>query len=359
MDNVTYSPEMLTEVTAGDALAGDPFMLVDVGCGLGIDDAWRTFGAHLRAHAFDPQIDEIERLAAAEENPHVRYHAAFVGLPGAPVQEPPDSYFEPITRSSTFAALRRAQKVGPLSLVETNDWQDRELSDRTVGLADFLRSQGVERVDFVKIDTDGNDLNVLRSVEELIEPSRMLGFMVETPFTGPADDSAHTFRNVDRLLKRHGFLLCTLSVERYSRAALPGPFTYSTLAQTVWGQAMWGDLVYLRDGAHPDYARFGDLSPTKLLKLACLYELFLAPDCAAEILITHRSRLAPLVDIDRLLDLLTPELNGRRLSYREYLRAFEEDPLQFYPQPAPEPVSPTAAQRAKHLVAHALGRTRA
>jgi hypothetical protein len=221
--------------------------------------------------------------------------------------------------------------------------------------------EGVEGVDFVKTDTDGGDLEVLLSFDDMIESAGVLGFMVETLFTGSDDEAVHTFHNVDRLLKRRGFLLCTLSVNRYSRAALPAPFKYSILAQTTWGQPLWGDLVYLRDGAHPEYTRFGELSPTKLLKLAGLYELFGAPDCAAEILLTHRDRLSPLVDVDRLLDLLTPPLDGQRVSYREYIAAFAQDPTRFYPRPhqseAPEPPRPpTLVQRAKHLVARALGR---
>jgi hypothetical protein len=151
-------------------------------------------------------------------------------------------------------------------------------------------------------------------------------------------------------------------VNRYSRAALPARFTYAILAQTVTGQPLWGDLVYLRDGVHPDHVRFGELSATKLLKLACLYELFLVPDCAAEILVTHREQLAPLVDVDRMLDLLTPTLDGRVVSYREYVAAFEQDPTRFYPKPTWKPVPtsntqpPTLVQHAKHIVARALGR---
>ena len=196
----------------------------------------------------------------------------------------------------------------------------------------------------MKTDTDGSDLEVLRSFEDMVRPSRVLGFMVETPYTGSASDTVHTFHTVDRLLKRHGFVLGALSVNRYSRAALPAPFAYAIMAQTVWGQPMWGDLVYLRDGAQSDYPRFGDLSPRKLLKLACLWELFCAPDCAAEILLGHRERLSPLVDVDRLLDVLTPPLDGRPVSYREYMAAFEEDPTRFYPA-AEEPEPPEESGR--------------
>jgi FkbM family methyltransferase len=360
---------MLLDIAGGETLADDPLVLIDVGCGLGIDAGWRRFGKHLHAHAFDPQLVEIERLTNEEKNPNVHYHAALVGLPADhPVAirraelTHTETYFDPFGRSSAMAAQAHAKVAGSATFYETNDWPELELSTRRVGLAEFLRSENVESVDFVKTDTDGGDLEVLLSFEPMIESSGVLGFMVETPFTGSADDAAHTFSNVDRLLKRYGFLLSAISVNRYSRAALPAPFKHTILAQTVTGQPMWGDLVYLRDAAHPDYARFGELPPTKLLKLACLYELFRVPDCAAETLLAQREQLSPLVDVDRMLDLLTPPFKGKRVSYREYLAAFEEDPMQFYPDRRNfgplQPPQPTLVQRAKHLVARALGMTR-
>lgn len=364
MDNANYHPPMLLDVVADSVFAEDPFVLVDVGCGLGLDAAWRLFGADLHAYGFDPQIAEIDRLTREEENPNVHYHAALVGLPGEPPPPPDDPYFNPFARSSATAALAHSAG-GSASYLETNDWRSLELSTEKVGLAEFLRARAVETIDFVKSDTDGGDLEVLRSFEDMIRPSGVLGFMVETPFTGSAADGIHTFHSVDRLLKRHGFLLYTFSVNRYSRAALPAPFQYELFGSTVSGQAMWGDLVYLRDAAHPDVARFGDLSPRKLLKLACLYELFQLPDCAAETLLVHRKRLSSLVDVDRLLDLLTPPLDDQPVSYREYVAAFEKDPTRFYPVPeepeppeeevAPQP-DPTLVQRAKYRVARAVGR---
>jgi hypothetical protein len=274
-----------------------------------------------------------------------------------------EAFFEPFARTSTATALDRASAMGDVPFYETNDWPALELSSEKVGLATFLEGQHVTSVDFVKTDTDGGDLDVLLSFEEMIAPAGVLGFMVETMFTGSDDESVHTFHNVDRLLKRHGFMLSAITANRYSRAALPAQFKYSIMAQTVSGQPLWGDLVYLRDAVHPDHVRFGELSPIKLLKLASLYELFRVPDCAAEILVAHRDRLSPLVDVDRMLDLLTPPLDGQVVSYREYIAAFEADPTRFYPQaPAPEPpaaqssAQPTLVQRAKHLAARALRR---
>jgi FkbM family methyltransferase len=344
VDNTNYSPEMLEAVVASGALDTDPFVLVDVGCGLGLDPAWRLFGRLLHAHGFDPQVQECERLAGLEKNANVHYHAALVGLPADhPVivrrRAETDLYFDPFGRSSATAGA-----AGELPFAETNDWRALELATETVGLAEFLRDRGVEQVDFVKVDTDGSDLDVLLSFEEAMEPSRVLGFMVETPFPGSASDTANSFHNIDGLLKRHGFLLYNLTVNRYTRSALPGRFVYRMMAQTTSGQPMWGDLIYLRDAVGPGWARFGELSPAKLLKLACLYELFQVPDCAAELLVARRAELAGLVDVDRMLDLLTPPLDGRRVGYREYVETFAEDPASFYP-PDPASEAPESAVR--------------
>jgi FkbM family methyltransferase len=362
VDSVDYTPPMLQQVVRRGAFSDDPFVLVDVGCGLGIDPAWRLFEPHLRVEALDPQLDEIERLRSEETNRHVRYHAALVGLPDDDPflikrreDESSEQAYNPWSRLSTAAATNAATRAGDTDLEETNDWQLRDLATRKVGLAEFLRGQGLSSVDFVKTDTDGSDFEVLRSFEEAIEPLQVLGCVVETPYVGSDSETAHTFHNVDRFMKRHGFSLFTLSVNRYSRSALPAPFTHSILAQTTWGQAIWGDLVYLRDGGGPS---LGEMSPTKLLKLACLCELFRCPDAAAEVLVEHRDALEPLVDVDRLLDLLTPALRGRKVTYAEYLAAFEADPTSFYPERFNGP-PPPARKRVLGRARSTVGRLRA
>ncbi len=111
-------------------------------------------------------------------------------------------------------------------------------------------------------------------------------------------------------------------------------------------------MIYMIDAGHPDYARFrgGELSPTKLLKLACLYEMFRVPDAAVELILRHRDAIATLLDPAPLVELLTPPLHGDRLSYAEYVRAFEEDPQRFFPRR-------TAVQEVAHAVRDtAMGR---
>ncbi len=62
------------------------FTLIDIGCSGGIDEVWRIFGSRLRAFGFDPNLQDIERLNAAEaKHSGVEYIAAFVGPPPAAI----------------------------------------------------------------------------------------------------------------------------------------------------------------------------------------------------------------------------------------------------------------------------------
>jgi FkbM family methyltransferase len=341
MDNANNNPALVPEVVRSGALTSDPFVLIDVGCGLGIDSLWRRFEPNIHAYGLDPQLSEIERLQREERNVHVHYRAALVGLPNddefhkrrAEDARRWSAYFHPLARSSGFLATERATEAGRRSLVELNTWTREELTTEKVTLSDFIREEGLRNVDFVKTDTDGSDLEVLLSAMDVVKETGILGFMVETSYNAQPSDTESSIANVDRLLRDQGFLLYTLDIHRYSRAALPAPFVHPAPMQTKFGQVMWGDTVYLRDAGSSEYAElWGDeLTPTKLLKLACLYELFQVRDCAAELLLRHEQMLGSLFDVRRGLDLLTPRLRGRRVSYSEYIAAFDKEPSALYP----------------------------
>lgn len=349
MDNVNYNSKMLAFVAKQRLLARDPFTLFDIGCGLGIDPVWRFFWDDLVAYGFDPQEDECARLQAREKSGNIHYHASFVGLPPSDPfhQRRPASgrtggtYFDPgaqFGRGSSYAANLRKQAataVAPTSSLEsTEQWSERRLSTQKVAIDEFAEHHQIGCIDFVKIDTDGRDLEAAASCGDAIRRTNILGFMIECCFAGSDDPTENSFYNVDAFMRGHGFVLYALTANRYSRAALPAPFLYPALYQTVSGQPIWGDMIYLRDGASKDYRTVwgDDLSVTKLLKLACLYELFQLTDCAAELVLAHQDRIRQMVDPTVLLNLLTPRLRNQDRSYSEYLQLFEDHPDAFFPE---------------------------
>src|SRR5262249_44990483 len=159
-------------------------------------------------------------------------------------------------------------------------WDEQKLSTERISVTEFLDRNGIESVDFVKIDTDGSDLEAAMSCESAIRTAEILGFLIETPFWGTADPAANTFHNIDRYMKQQGFVLFAMTVNTYARAALPMPFVYAAPYQTRGGQPIWGDMLYLRDAGSAQYgAVWGSaLSAQKLLKLICILELFQLPD---------------------------------------------------------------------------------
>src|SRR5262249_33780617 len=87
------------------------------------------------------------------------------------------------------------------------------------------------------------------------------------------------------------------------------------------------------DAGDPDYEKMWaiQLSPQKLLKLACLFEIYGLEDCAAELLEGKRRELENFVDIEQCLNLLTPELGGKKVVFRDYVRRFEKNVSDWFP----------------------------
>lgn len=331
---------MLPLVVSRCALASDPFVLLDVGCALGIDARWRAFGDDLVAWGFDPQVDEVERLNAAEQHPGVRYRAAMIGLPDdhpwhaqAREERAAHAYASPLARSSCWAIEEERRALAPpvdyaSAVASTDAWTEQRLVTEKTPLSDLVAGLDLSAIDLIKTDTDGSDFEVVVSSEGLIRSHGVLGYHVEVDLQTPPGETWNSLANVDRWMRDRGFALYDLTTNRYTRSALPGRFFYRAPYQTDTGQPMWADALYLRDAAGPSCEA---LSATKLLKLACLYELFGLPDCAAELVLTHGDRLERVIYTAPLLDALTPELDGRRVSHAEYLATFRRDPSRWYP----------------------------
>lgn len=333
---INHAPLLTRRTAATNQLASDPFVLIDVGASGGIEGHWRNFDPHLVAYGIEPLVRECERLNRAEPSERIRYFPCFVN-DGVPVTGNPSSTRSPLWSTEAYSrtSALAAQDILKMSFTQRFNHQDPDIvmSDQHVSLDAFVRTHGIQSVDFVKVDTDGYDLQVLRGAAAMLSETTVLGLFVECQLQGPTSDDANVFANIDRELRRRGFSLFDLEVYRYSRAALPGHFAYEIPAQTLEGQVIWGDALYLRDVTLSGYfEQWGSLSAQKLLKLACLHEIFGMPDCAAELLRANASALSPLLDIDDVLDLLAREIEPSARSYAQHMRKFQSDPTSFYPR---------------------------
>jgi FkbM family methyltransferase len=326
-----------------DRLLGS-FVLLDIGCSGGIHTGWRAFGDRLVAYAFDPNVEEVERLRGRETNKSIIYEEAFVGVPdGHPLfdqmQRGDFIRRSPWSRLSVAKSIEyRLEKMrsgSNASLTELNQWPKTALASRTIYIPDYIKEHGISNVDFVKLDIDGADFIVLQTLFETRLHSQILGMLLEVNFYGSEESGHHTFHNTDRLMRKMGFELFDLSVRTYSSSALPWPYTITAPAQTMNGRPFQGDALYVRDlTADAASGTVHDFSWEKLAKLVALFSISGHYDQAAEVLEAFLNRLSGHLDVGLLLDTLASEIQkplGTDLTRDEYLQAYRADHPMFYP----------------------------
>lgn len=337
---------------AAQALGSERFTLFDVGCSGGIDGIWRLFGDRLSSFGFDPSVAEIARLRGLEPSPEIVYEAAFVGVPeDHPIRlargARPFTARNPwnrLTASRTVQIMAdQIKQASEREKMQLNVWTQTELTTApTVFLPDFIAQRGIGSIDFIKIDIDSCDFDVLQSLGDDLASRQVLGLGLEVNFYGSDHESEHTFHNTDRFMRAQGFELFGLTSRSYSLHALPHRFAHDFPAQAEAGRPYQGDAIYLRDICAPEMAHLAaGYSPQKLVKLAILYSIAGLPDQAGELLLAHRGRLSAILDIDKALDLLTAETSigrERGWGYKELVAAYERNDRVFYERP-PAPVA--------------------
>lgn len=328
------------------SLRAEDFVLVDLGCSGGINPMWRLFGPRLRALAVDASINECKRLSEGETAPGIEYVAAFAGInDDHPFIERrgsrPDANRNPWERlSAAHTSARREAKLRGSSEAERlrqSSWWLTETADaaRPVVIPELLLQRNMTNIDFLKVDTDGNDFAILNSFDGWFDRFGILGAQLEVNFCGSDNDTDRTLHNTDRFMKSRGFELFDLSMRRYSAAALPAQYVLDYPAQTVSGRIIQGDALYVRDWSAPDWEQAAaKASSEKLTKLAAIFALMSLPDCAAEILLRFKARLCKILDVQLALDMLAAqaqESHKTPLSYKSYIEAFNNDSPIFYP----------------------------
>jgi FkbM family methyltransferase len=303
------------------AFEREPMVIFDVGARGGVNSEWAVFGDQISVYCFEPDEEECRRLTA-EAAPQVHYIASALG------------------RSSGVKTLFEAKLPYSSGLYKTRmEYFDRFLNgdngvtvaERNVAvrsLDEVIASANIDHVDFIKLDAEGAELDILEGAEATVKSGNFVGVLSEIRLHGEINGSP-PFAMLDTFLRRQGFRLFDLEVNRHSRKALPYPQVADYrmpsgerfFAYTARGQVQDGDALYFRD-----YLLAPALSPLSVLKAASLMEIYSLNDCAAELIDANRQQLKGMADPDRLLDLLASGIEGQNISYQDYLKAYFTDP---------------------------------
>jgi FkbM family methyltransferase len=204
-----------------------------------------------------------------------------------------------------------------------------------VSLADWAKDAKINSIDFLKLNVQGGELEILRGAADLLDG--VLGVLIEISFVESYKDRA-MFSDVHRFLAARHFAFFDLLAHHYvGRSTAPIAAQHLVVAEpklgqlvSQWGQLVEGHALFLRDPlGDRDLQR---LDVSRVVKLAAFAEAFGQIEFAFELLnwIADRDDVIDTPLATTLRDLITA-------SAREY-----EDLLSYAPS------SRIAAQAGEH-----------
>lgn len=253
------------------ALAREGFGVVDVGARDGLIGAVRQVAPILHLAGFEPDAEEARRLNGMPPGPYRSRTYLPVALSAQDGEQALHLCRSP--GASSFAKPNRAfldrfPEAERCDILQTASVPVRSL--------DSLRREGGHlpgAVDFIKLDTQGNELKIFQGAAELLERD-VVAIETEVLFA-PLYDSQAVFRDVDAWLSAQGFTLFKLRRQEWVRR------TYAGRSHLSGGQVIFGDALYLRDplGGSAWQPRSAHQAEALILT-AMLYDLY---DYAAEL----------------------------------------------------------------------------
>ncbi|MGP0595138.1 FkbM family methyltransferase [Nitrospira sp. T9] len=272
-------PNFTKTLIAKGLFQNDPFFVVDVGARDGVENHWGFFRDQIRIVAFEPDMAECNRLNESNRASHIRYYpVALSQSKGRQIfyhaQFPPASSFYP----GDVNMLSRFQDEIGLKVVKTEEFE-------TIDFDTFAREQKIPSGDFMKLDCEGSELDVLMGAQKYLKNS-VLGISVECLFDRWRVGQP-IFSEIDLYLRSLGFKLYDFTHYRHSRKVLPPFPNPKRTGCGKLGQVVWGQFLYLRDPIVEIKTGEGleeGWSVMKIIKMACLMELFSLYDCAIELI---------------------------------------------------------------------------
>jgi len=271
------------------SLLDQPLAIVDVGCRWGFADTWEALGNRCEIVGFEPDTAECQKLREHyHDRPWVRIVPHALGAARGDgtlyvTREPAcSSVYPPIEE-----VVDRHPRLEPQRLVRTEPLE-------LITLDEWCAENAFEHVDFVKLDTQGSELDILRGAKRALKSVSIVQTEVEF---NPMYEGQPLFGDVDRFLRDRGFVLWHLDNMSHHRqhgvrvglrpAAHVYDFDASRLSHRS-GQLFWADAVFVKaDMATNRRATDWDIA----LRRACLASALGLADLAGLALDAHAREL--------------------------------------------------------------------
>ncbi len=298
-------PLVISKLVMAQMPEGEPFCVVDAGAQAGVETRkWLFWGNRLRLDGFEPDAAECEKLNEESRRAGVAsfYHPVCLGEREGTntlyVTRRPDS--SSLYRPARERLMRYKHSLDGRSAYCLNDslTVDKIVESTTTTLDKWAETNKTACIDFIKLDVQGAELDILRGGANSLQ--QVLGIEAEVEFV-PMYEGQPLFADVDGFVRGQGFmffnLLFTHAGHFAGRMASQVIASYQKnpiLMQQIAGQLLSADAFYLIDPLDPSWPAGRKLSLGKYLKLMVIAEAYVQIEFAFELLAALRDGQAPL-----------------------------------------------------------------
>ena len=230
---------------------------------------WGLFAPNLTIYGFDADSDACEEANADLEARQIDWKEVHIPLALGEAEEERTLY---VTKAPMCSSLYPPNEIYLKRFAGLPELVNLDFSYQieTNTLDDFCEMEEINEINFLQIDVQGADLDVLKGSSRILDS--ILAIQIEVEFSHLYIDQP-LFADVDTFLRNQGFTLFDISTSYRLRANSPIRSTVRA------GQLLWGDAFYFRDPIQSL-----NQNPDQILKLACIADILNFPDYALELL---------------------------------------------------------------------------
>jgi FkbM family methyltransferase len=234
--------------------------------------SWQFFAPNLTIYGFDADPEACDAANLEFETRGANWNEFHIPIAIAKESGTATLY---VTNNPMCSSLYRPNEsllqhfLGLPELVNLNYTTEVE----TTTLDAFCKAESIDDINFLQIDVQGAELQVLEGAVQTLNQS-VLAIQTEVEFS-PLYENQPLFADVDTFLRRQGFMLFDLSKSQMVRSSIR--------SMVRPGQLLWGDAIYLRDPFDKNTPEKFK-TPIQIFKLACVADALQFTDYALELL---------------------------------------------------------------------------
>ena len=242
-------------------LENNPLWIVDVGAAGGIHSRWKNFTSHFKAILFEPDPAAYEIIKLKDRDNLIFLNSALsdkikkINFHILRKRELSSVYLPNFDFLNKFYEPERFEVI-------------KKIKIKTDTLDNQLRKNNIAQIDFIKMDTQGHELPILKGSVEIL--NNVIGLELEVEFV-PLYKDQPLFNDVDNFVRKLGFELFDIKRYFWKRNNVND---YGNRK----GQLVFGDALYFKSPER--ILLMNKITQENIIRSICIYLVYGYTDLA-------------------------------------------------------------------------------